>query len=139
MRRDSLAFVVVATTLAATPAFAEPTEVGGFFGPRTFSTDSALGYLPDAPFHPNLHNGVQFGARVGKPFGVPYFVPELELTFVPTQTTEVGGASSASVYWFAGRFQARIDLLPKRKLNVFLLAGAAVDIGASTARMTFNS
>lgn len=139
MRWDSLAFVVVASALTATPAFAEPTEVGGFFGPRMFSTDSALGYLPDAPAHPTLHNGVEFGGRVGKPFGVPYFVPELELTFVPTQTTMAGGASPASVYWFAGRFQARIDLLPKRKLNVFMLAGGAVDVSASTARKTFNS
>jgi len=137
MRRAGLALVLLAA--AGTSASAEPTQVGGFFGPKIFSRDSALGYLPDAPAHPTLKNSVELGGRVGKPFGYMWLIPELEIAFVPTSTTEDGGAQSASVYWFTGRFHLRLDLLPKRKLNAFFMVGGGVDVSASTARMTFNS
>ena len=137
MRRGLFAFVLVAA--AATSASAEPTQVGGFFGPKIFSHDSALGYLPDETFHPSLHNSVQFGGRVGKPFGYIWLIPELEVSFVPTETTMEGGAAPGSVYWFSGRVHLRLDFLPKRKLNVFAVVGGGADISASTTRKTFNS
>jgi outer membrane protein OmpA-like peptidoglycan-associated protein len=137
MRRVSLALVLLVA--AGTSASAEPTQVGGFFGPKIFSGDSALGYLPDEMFHPTLRNSVELGGRVGKPFGYMWLIPELEVAFVPTETTVVGGAQPASVYWFTGRVHLRLDLLPKRKLNVFFMVGGGVDISASTARKTFNS
>src|ERR1043165_5744409 len=140
MRRVLFALVVLAAVGVGAPsASAEPTEIGGFFGPRMFSGDSALGYLPDAPAHPTLKNSVQFGGRVGKPFGYMWLVPALEIGFSPTSTPEVGGAMSASVYWFTGRMHLRLDLLPKRKLNVFAMIGGSADIAGSTKRMTFNS
>ncbi|HUS27646.1 MAG TPA: OmpA family protein [Kofleriaceae bacterium] len=139
MRRGLLALVLAGVVAGPTVASAEPTQIGGFFGPKIFSGDSALGYLPDAPAHPTLHNSVQFGGRFGKPFGYIWLVPELEVSFVPTETTDAGGATPASVYWFTGRVHLRLDLLPKRKLNAFLVVGGGADISASTARKTFNS
>ena len=32
--------------LAPAPTAAEPTQIGGWFGPRVFSSDSKLGYIP---------------------------------------------------------------------------------------------
>jgi len=140
MRRVLFALVLTAAVGAGTTrASAEPTQIGGFFGPRMFSSDSALGYLPDAPAHPTLNNSVEFGGRFGKPFGYIWLVPELEVAFSPTDTTDAGGAMPASVYWFTGRMHLRFDLLPKRKLNVFGLIGGSADISASTKRKTFNS
>ncbi len=140
MRRVWLAVVLAAVP---TVASAEPTQLGGFFGPRIFSDDAWLGYNEDEPAHPTLHNGVGFGARVAKPFGFPWLVPELELVVVPTSTfrTCVGMscAESTSVVWLEPRFHLRFDLLPQRKLEPFVMVGGGAPIAASSARKTFNS
>src|SRR5512141_3258443 len=109
MRSVWLAVLLAAAplTVASTRAEAEPTEIGGFFGPRIFSDNSALGYLPDASFHPSLSNSVGLGGRIAKPFGFPWFLPEFELMVVPTKTNMVGGASPATVVWVEPRFHLR--------------------------------
>ena len=93
-------WVALATiAIASSAAAADPTEIGGWFGPRVFSASSGLGYLDDAQAHPVLQNGIAFGGRVARPF-LPWLVPELELSLVPTSTNAVGGARAASVLWF---------------------------------------
>ena len=83
-------WVALATiAIASSEAAADPTELGGWFGPRLFSSSSRLGYLDDAPAHPMLDNGIAFGGRVARPF-LPWLVPELELALVPTSTSAVG-------------------------------------------------
>ena len=57
--------------LMTAPAFADPTEVGVWFGPRIFSSQSALGYINDAPAHPALANSIEFGARIAHQFIFP--------------------------------------------------------------------
>src|SRR5258706_3071582 len=100
-------WVALATFAAApSPAAAEPTQIGGWIGPRLFSSSSQLGYIDDAPAHPELQNGMQLGARVGRPF-LPWLVPELELAISPTSTNAVAGAASANVFWFEPRIQLR--------------------------------
>jgi outer membrane protein OmpA-like peptidoglycan-associated protein len=140
MRRVWLAVVLAALP---TVASAEPTQLGGFFGPRIFSDDAWLGYNEDEPAHPTLHNGVGFGARVAKPFGFPWLVPELELVVVPTKTfrTCVGMscAEPTSVVWMEPRFHLRFDLLPQRKVEPFVMIGGGAPIAFSSARKTFNS
>jgi OmpA-OmpF porin, OOP family len=132
-------FIAVMLAAAATPAAAEPTYLGAFFGPRMFSDDSRLGYIEDAPFHPTLTNAVQIGARVGKPFGFWWLVPEVELAVSPTRTTEVGGAAAARVFWLEPRAQLRIELLPQRRVEPFLVVGAGAPVALSSARRTFNT
>src|SRR6185503_20253364 len=102
--------------LVSTPASADATQVGMWFGPRTFAGDcdnadvaargcrdlSALGFIEDAPAHPKLENTVEFGARIARPF-LPWLVPELELAIAPTKTNAVGGAQEASVVWLDPR------------------------------------
>lgn len=141
MRRVCLAAVV----FAAIPltANAEPTQLGGFFGPRIFSSDAMLGYIEDLPAHPELRNSVGFGARIGRAFGYPWFVPEFELIVVPTNTTRacvgMSCAEPTSVVWVEPRFQLRLDLLPQRKVEPFILVGGGAPIAFSSARKTFNS
>ena len=77
--------MVVAGLGVGSPAAADPTQIGAYFGPRLFSDDSRLGYIEDAPAHPTLDNSIQLGARVARPF-FPWLVPELELAFAPTET-----------------------------------------------------
>lgn len=140
MRRVCLAVVLAALP---TTASADPTQLGGFFGPRIFSDDAWLGYNEDEPAHPTLRNGVGFGARVAKPFGFPFLVPELEFVVVPTSTfrTCVGMscAESTSVVWMEPRFHLRIELMPQRRVEPFILFGGGAPIAASSARKTFNS
>ncbi len=128
-------------TLAAmsSSAAADSTEVGAFFGPRVFSSDSWLGYLEDETFHPHLKSTVGYGLRVAKPFGFEWLNPELELVVVPTSTTEEGGAASARVIWLEPRVHVRVDILPQRRLIPFALVGGGAPISLSSARRTFNS
>src|SRR5256712_477451 len=90
---------LVTCAFASSPAAAEPSDPGAWFGPGLFSDRSQVGYIDDAPAPPALQNGIAFGARVARPF-LPWLVPELELAMSPTSTTAVGGAKSASVFWF---------------------------------------
>ena len=137
----AVALASAAATLSVAPsrAGADPLQLGAFVGPRVFSDDSALGYLEDEPFHPTLRNGPIFGARVGRQFGTPYLFPELELVVVPTKTTAVGGADPASVVWMEPRVHLRIELMPQRRVEPFLLIGGGAPISLSSARRTFNS
>jgi outer membrane protein OmpA-like peptidoglycan-associated protein len=132
-------WLAVALASSTSQASADPTQIGGFFGPRIFSEDSWLGYLENEQFHPHLRNSIGFGARVGRSFGFPWFVPELELMIVPTKTTAEGGAAPASVMWLEPRFHVRVDLLPQRRVEPFILVGGGAPISLSSARRTFNS
>ncbi len=136
MRRK---WIAVALASTSSMAHADPTQVGAFVGPRFFSDDSYLGYLENEEFHPNLRPGPSFGLRVAKPFGIRWFSPELELAFVPTRTTAEGGADPASVIWLEPRVHIRIDLLPERRIEPFILVGGGAPIALSSARRTFNS
>lgn len=141
MRRVCLAAAVLAAV--PLPASAEPTQIGGFFGPRIFSKDAMLGYIEDLPARPELRNSVGFGARIGRPFGYPWFVPEFEVIVVPTDTTRacvgMSCAEPTSVVWVEPRFQLRVDLLPQRKVEPFIMIGGGAPIAFSSARKTFNS
>ncbi len=129
---------LIALVVAAAPAAADPTQIGAFFGPRLYSDDSRLGYIEDAPGHPSLQNGIQIGARVARPF-LPWLVPELELTFSPTDTTRVAGAESVDVVWLEPRFHLRIELLPGRRFQPFVVVGGGAPILLSSARQTIDS
>src|SRR5262245_49674599 len=94
------------------PAAAE-IQVGGWFGPRVYSTSSALGYIPGAPAHPMLENGMMFGLRVARPFYFPWLYPEFELGLAPARTTPTGTAA-VSVFWMDPRAHLRFELLPGR-------------------------
>jgi outer membrane protein OmpA-like peptidoglycan-associated protein len=135
--------VTLALLLVPAAAAAEPTQLGAFFGPRIFSGNSTLGYIDDAPAHPMLHNSVEIGLRAAKQFGFPWLYPEFELGFAPTHTSPlmVNGAmiDAVDVYWIEPRVQARIELLPKRKIEPFLVIGGGSPIALSTARKTINS
>ncbi len=136
MLRASAALVVLLAPMVAT---ADPTQVGAFLGPRIFSQHSALGYIDGEPAHPMLENGVAFGARVAKQFGLPWLFPELELAFSPTKTTTPMGAIAANIYWLDPRVQVRFELMPGRRIEPFVFVGGGAPIALSSARMTLNS
>src|SRR5688500_7589171 len=104
-RVGPIALITVAA--AVSPAAADATQVGAFFGPRLYSDDSRLGYIEDAPGHPSMENAIQIGVRVARPF-LPWLVPELELTFAPTDTTPAAGAMPVDVLWMEPRLHVRI-------------------------------
>jgi OOP family OmpA-OmpF porin len=128
----------VALVTLASPAIADPTQVGVWIGPRLFSGDSQLGYLDDAPAHPELNNGMEFGARIGRPF-LPWLVPELELAVSPTNTTAVGGAKSADVFWFEPRIQLRFEIRPDRQVQPFVVVGGGSPVTISGSKTTFGN
>lgn len=135
--------VTLALLLVPVAAAAEPTQLGAFFGPRIFSGNSVLGYIDDAPAHPMLHNSVELGLRAAKQFWFPWLYPEFELGFAPTHTSPmmVNGATvdAVDVYWIEPRVQARIELMPGRRIEPFLVIGGGSPIALSTARKTINS
>jgi outer membrane protein OmpA-like peptidoglycan-associated protein len=128
--------VALVTSAAASQATADPTQVGGWFGPRLFSGSSQLGYIDDAPAHPELENGMEFGARVARPF-LPWLVPELELALSPTSTNAVGGAKAAKVLWFEPRLHLRFELWPDLPVTPFVVVGGGSPVALSTAKRTF--
>src|SRR5688572_15428806 len=95
-------FALVAVTIAPASATADSAQLGAFFGPRLYSDDSRLGFIENAPAHPMLDNAMQIGARVAFPLR-PWLLPELELSFAPTDTKSLGGADAVSVAWMAPR------------------------------------
>src|SRR5215204_626118 len=113
-------------------------QLGGFFGPRIFSSSALLGYNYDQPAHPDLVNSVGLGIRAGKPFFFPWLIPEAELIVVPTKTTTVMDVDT-NVVWIEPRVHVRFDLLPQRRVNPFILVGGGTPISLSSARKTFNS
>ncbi|MDQ3366763.1 MAG: OmpA family protein [Myxococcota bacterium] len=122
----------------AAPAHGDEVQLGAWVGPRVYSSEALLGYLPDAPAHPALVNSIAFGVRVGRPL-FAWFVPELELAMAPTKTTAEGGAASASVFWLDPRLHVRFELRPGERLQPFVLVGGGAPISLSSARMTFDS
>jgi len=131
------AAVLLAPSLAAADD-EDYIELGGFFGPRVFSNDALLGYNYGQPYHPDLRTGMGLGARVARPFWKPWFFPELELVIVPTKTTTEAGVDTG-VVWLEPRVHARIDLMPERRINPFIVVGGGAPIALSAARQTFNS
>ncbi len=134
--------VLFATIASTTPALADPTQIGAFFGPRLYSDDSRLGYIEDAPQHVMLDNAISFGARIAKPF-FPFFVPELELAMASTDTnaTEYMGMPipAVSVFWIEPRLQMRFEILPERRVMPFFVVGGGAPIALSSARKTLDS
>ena len=136
--------------LAPASAHADHTQLGVWFGPRVFAGDcsnddvaargcrdlSTLGFIEDAPAHPKLENTISFGARIARPF-LPWLVPELELAVAPTKTNAVGGAAAASVVWLDPRLHLRIELMPNKRFQPFLVIGGGSPITISSARQTF--
>ncbi len=139
MHRVGLASVTLATIASgASLSAADPTQIGAYFGPRLYSDDSRLGFIDDAPGNPSLQNGIQIGARVARPI-LPWLVPELELTFSPTDTTRVAGAMPVDVLWMEPRLHLRFEPLPGRRFQPFVVVGAGAPIVISSARMTLDS
>lgn len=142
------ASALVLLALSAGTATADPTQVGVFFGPRVFSSDSLLGYLgekgPDAPPHASLNNTIQFGPRIARAF-FPWFVPELELGLAPSGTDAVHNpmtgtdAAATSVFWIEPRLQVRFELTPGRRIMPFLVVGGGAPITLSSAKKTFDT
>ena len=131
-------WVALATiAIASSAAAADPTEIGGWFGPRVFSASSGLGYLDGAPAHPVLQNGIAFGGRVARPF-LPWLVPELELSLVPTSTNAVDGRA-VSVLWFEPRLHLRFELWQGRRLQPFVLVGAGSPVSLSGASQIYGT
>src|SRR5690606_41326211 len=120
--------VVAASSLFVAPALAgaadEPyddhVQLGGFFGPRIFSDDGRLGYDYEQPHHPDLVSSIGLGVRVARPFFVEWLLPEAELVVVPTKTTMEAGVDT-NVVWLEPRVHLRIDLLPRRPVEPFLV------------------
>jgi outer membrane protein OmpA-like peptidoglycan-associated protein len=127
---------LVAFAVVSSPAAAEPIEVGGWLGPRLFSSSSGLGYIDDAPAHPDLQNAMALGGRVAPRF-LPWLVPELELAISPTSTNAVGGAKAASVFWVEPRIHLRFELWPGHRIQPFAVVGGGAPVAFSTATRTF--
>ncbi|MCX5743609.1 MAG: OmpA family protein [Proteobacteria bacterium] len=131
-------WIIAAVLLSASTALADASQVGLWFGPRVFSGDSKLGFIPDAPAHPTLDNSIEFGIRGARPF-FPWLIPELELALSPTKTNAVGGAASAGVFWLEPRLHLRLELLPGRRVMPFLVVGGGSPISLSSAQKTFDT
>lgn len=140
MHRFGLVALVMAFVvgLGASPAAADPTQLGAYLGPRVYSDDSRLGYIEDAPAHPTLDNSIQLGVRVARPV-LEWLVPEFELAFAPTKTKPAGGADSIDVFWMEPRLHVRLEMMPGKRFEPFIVVGAGAPIALSSARMTYDS
>jgi outer membrane protein OmpA-like peptidoglycan-associated protein len=130
----------IALALVALPtiALADGPTIGGFVGPRIFADDAQLGFIDDAPAHPDLGFSVMFGGRLAYPLA-DWLIPEFELALSPTTTSAEGGASRADVFWLDPRIHMRFQLNPDDRLQPFLLIGGGGPIAISSARQTFDS
>ncbi len=63
--RFAAGIALVVAVAVARDAAADPYQLGGFFGPRFFSDDAALGTAPT--FHTSLGSTVALGGRVARP------------------------------------------------------------------------
>ncbi len=131
--------VLVTPAVAAADDSADSTQLGAFFGPRIFSQHSALGYIDGEKAHPMLENGVAFGARVAKNFGISWFFPELEFAFSSTKSTTPMDAIQADIFWLDPRVQFRFELMPGRRVQPFLVIGGGVPVALSSKRQSLNS
>jgi OOP family OmpA-OmpF porin len=136
LRRVALGALALAPSAVPSAAAAEPTQIGAWFGPRLFSSSSRLGYIDNAPAHPELQNGMELGGRVARPF-LPWLVPELELAISPTSTNAVGGAKSANVFWFEPRLHLRFEVWPGHVVEPFVVVGGGSPVALSFATKTF--
>jgi len=118
--RATLALLCALPPLSkASSAAAEPMQIGGWFGPRVFSSDSKLGYIPGAE-HPGLASSIAFGPRIALPLH-PWIIPELELGFSPAQTETMSVIERpVRVYWLDPRLHVRFEILPGRRLQPFV-------------------
>ncbi|MGE0867162.1 MAG: OmpA family protein [Kofleriaceae bacterium] len=129
----------VASLIGVAPAAADDLEVGGWFGPRIFSSDSHLGYVSSAPAHPSLNSTMELGVRASRPLFYKWLIPEAELAFSPASTTRTGGAESASVLWLDPRVHLRFTIRPREQIFPFAVVGLGAPISLSSARRTFAS
>lgn len=124
--------------LRAAPAAADSTQLGGWFGPRVFSSDSKLGYIPDQPYL-GLASTVAFGPRIARPLW-DWIVPELELGFAPARTETMSVVDRpARVYWLDPRLHLRFEILPGRRLQPFVVVGGGAPIALSTRQSAFDT
>jgi outer membrane protein OmpA-like peptidoglycan-associated protein len=113
-------------------------QIGGWFGPRVFSSDSKLGYIPGAEY-PGLASSIAFGPRIALPLH-PWIIPELELGFSPAQTETMSVIERpVRVYWLDPRLHVRFEILPGRRLQPFFVAGGGSPIALSTRQATFDT
>jgi outer membrane protein OmpA-like peptidoglycan-associated protein len=144
MHRSALVAALVLIAAGAGTAAADPVQLGLFFGPRVFSSDSRLGYIEDNPAHPMLDNALTYGFRVARPL-LPWLVPELELGLSKTGTPTVPptsmrtGAAATDVFWMEPRLQLRFEILPEKRIMPFVVIGGGMPVVFSSARKTYDS
>ncbi len=137
--RATYALLYALPLLAAAPAAAERyPQIGGWFGPRVFSGDSKLGYIPGVTYL-GLANSLSLGPRIGYPLE-PWLVPELELGFAPARTEAMSVVDKpARVFWLEPRLHVRFELMPGRRVQPFVLAGGGTPIALSTRTREFDT
>jgi outer membrane protein OmpA-like peptidoglycan-associated protein len=132
LNSSSALAVLLGTPLAG---HAEPYQAGAWVGPRIFSDDSALGYIPDATEHPALGPSLILGVRLARPL-TPHLVPEVELPISVARTQSY----DATVLWMNPRAHLRVELTPRAaRFRPFLVAGGGAPIALSSKRKTFAS
>lgn len=134
MHRALLPSALAVTFVLATPAHAEPVEVGVLLGPRLFADDSILGDSDD--FDGSLRNGIVLGGRLARPI-TPWLVPELELVLSPA--TADAANLEIDVFWFEPRAHLRLQTRPKKRFRPFALLGGGMPVVLSTKRGAFPS
>jgi outer membrane protein OmpA-like peptidoglycan-associated protein len=126
------AVVAAAVVLVSSrPAAAEPYQLGGFFGPRFFSENSAIGVKEAS--RTSLTPTVALGARLARPL-YAWLVPEVELPLAVTTTRE----HNVTVLWLEPRAQVRF-VWPLGKVRPHALLGFGVPMTSSTRRGIFGS
>jgi outer membrane protein OmpA-like peptidoglycan-associated protein len=134
-----IAFAVVAAVSSAPrTAAADTTQLGLFFGPRIFSDKSNLGYVDNVPDHEQLDGAIEFGFRAARPF-FAWLVPEVELGMASTKASSPMTTAFADVFWMMPRIQVRIELMPHRQLQPFLVVGGGADIDFSANRKVYDT
>jgi len=137
--RASYALLCALPLLSSAPAAAERTQVGGWFGPRVFSGDSRLGYIPGETYL-GLSSTIAFGPRIGRPMFFPWLVPELELSFAPALTETMTVVDKpVRVFWLDPRIHARIELMRGRRLQPFAVVGGGAPNALSTRQSRFDT
>ena len=102
--------MAIPTVATAEEEFDDHVQLGGFFGPRIFSNDALLGYNYEQPAHPDLQNSIGLGIRAARPYFFMWFLPEIELMVVPTETTTEMDVKT-NVVWLEPRVQVRMSRL----------------------------
>jgi outer membrane protein OmpA-like peptidoglycan-associated protein len=129
--RAVVAIVVLGLVGIAAPARADRFYLGGFFGPRVFSSDAQLGNVVGV--EDTLSASVAIGARVSRPL-LSWLVIEAELP-ISTTTTKM---YDASVVWLEPRAQG-VFLFGHGQLRPFLIGGVGMPTSLSSKRGIFSS